>query len=148
MKIRVGITQGDINGVGYEVIFKAFDCEEMLEMCVPVIYGNEKIAQYHRGALEDAPSFTVVDNATEARPGRLNLINTNAEECSVEYGKNTAASGRQAQAALRRAISDWKAGLIDVVVTAPICKAAIHSDSFPFVGTPSTSRTPPARKPS
>lgn len=134
MKIRVGITQGDINGVGYEVIFKAFDCEEMLEMCVPVIYGNEKIAQYHRGALEDAPAFTVVDNATEARPGRLNLINTNAEECSVEYGKNTAASGRQAQAALRRAISDWKAGLIDVVVTAPICKAAIHSDSFPFVG--------------
>lgn len=134
MKIRIGITQGDINGIGYEVIFKAFDCEEMLEMCVPVIYGNEKIANYHRNALEEAPAFTVISDAQEARPGRLNLINTNAEECSVEYGKSTAASGRQAQAALRRAVSDWKAGLIDVIVTAPICKAAIHSDSFPFVG--------------
>ena len=134
MKIRIGITQGDINGIGYEVIFKAFDCEEMLETCVPVIYGNEKIANYHRNALEEIPSFTVVSNANDARPGRLNLINTNAEECSVEYGKSTAASGRQAQAALRRAVSDWKAGLIDVIVTAPICKAAIHSDSFPFVG--------------
>lgn len=134
MKIRIGITQGDINGIGYEVIFKAFSCEDMLDMCVPVIYGNEKIANYHRNSLEEAPAFTVVGHADEAQPGRLNLINTNAEECSVEYGKSTAASGRQAQAALRRAVSDWKAGLIDVIVTAPICKSAIRSDSFPFVG--------------
>lgn len=134
MKIRVGITQGDINGIGYEVIFKAFDCEEMLDMCVPVIYGNEKVANYHRNILEDVPAFTVIGDASEARSGRLNLIHTSVEECSVEYGKSTPASGRQAQSALVRAVNDWKAGLIDVIVTAPICKAAIQSKSFPYMG--------------
>lgn len=133
-KIRVGITHGDINGIGYEVIFKAFDAEEMLEMCTPIIYGNEKVARYHAKSMEEAPNFSVINNATEATAHHINLINTSEEECTVEYGKTSAAAGRQAQAALRRAISDWKSGLIDVIVTAPICKAAIHSDSFPYPG--------------
>lgn len=133
-KIKIGITQGDINGIGYETIFKAFAHEDMFEMCTPIIYGNDKVAQYHAKGLEEAPSVQVVDNATEAHAHRLNLIRVSEEECTVEYGKVSAAAGRQAQAALNRALSDWKAGLIDVIVTAPICKAAIVSDSFPYAG--------------
>lgn len=137
-RIRIGITQGDTNGIGYEIIIKAFAHPEMLEICTPVVYGNEKVAHYHRqpleADLENAPNFVVVGDAAEARDGQLNLLNTSVEECTVEYGKCSAAAGRQAQAALNAAFNDWKQGKIDAVVTAPICKAAIHSDSFPYAG--------------
>lgn len=133
-KIRVGITQGDPNGVGYEVILKTFSNEDMLEMCTPIIYGNDKVAIHHAKTIEDAPTFRVINNANEAEGRHLFLIRASEEEFGVEFGATTAAAGRQAQAALCRAISDWKAGLIDVIVTAPICKAAIHSDSFPYSG--------------
>lgn len=133
-KIRIGITQGDTNGIGYEIIFKAFAHEEMFELCTPIVYGNEKVANTHAKIIENTPSFQVIPSAEEAHAHRINLITSSEEECAVEYGKVSAAAGRQAQAALHRAISDWKAGLIDVIVTAPICKAAIHSDSFPYTG--------------
>lgn len=133
-KIKIGITQGDINGIGYEVIFKAFAHEDMFELCTPIVYGNEKVAHYHAKTLEEAPSFQVIGSAEDAHAHRINLIQTSEEECTVEFGKTTAASGRQAQTALRQALNDWQAGLLDVIVTAPICKAAIHSDSFPYAG--------------
>lgn len=133
-KIKIGITQGDVNGIGYEVIFKAFAHEEMFELCTPIVYGNEKVAHAHAKTLEEAPSFQVISNASEAHAHRINLIKSSEEECAVEFGKVSAASGRQAQAALNRALNDWKAGLIDVIVTAPICKAAVQNESFPFVG--------------
>lgn len=133
-KLRIGITQGDTNGVGYEVIFKAFANSEMLSLCTPIIYGNEKIASFHKKSIEDAPSFKVITNPSETHEAALYLINTSAEECTVEYGKVKAEAGRQAQSALARAVSDWKAGLIDAIVTAPINKASIQSDSFSYTG--------------
>lgn len=133
-KIRIAITQGDTNGIGYEVIFKALAHEEILEYCTPIIYGNDKIAQHHLKMLEEAPKYRVIEAASQAEGHHIFVINSSQEECAVEYGKSTPAAGRQAQAALRRAMTDYKAGLVDVLVTAPICKASIHSDSFPYPG--------------
>ena len=73
-KIRVAITHGDTNGVGYEMIFKAFDAPEMLDMCTPIIYGSPKVASYHLKALGLQANFSIIHQAEEARPGRINLL--------------------------------------------------------------------------
>lgn len=86
-KIRVAITQGDINGVGYEVIFKAFEDPTMLELCTPIIYGSPKVASYHRKALNLEVNYSVINNAQEARDGRLNLLACSDDEVPVEFGQ-------------------------------------------------------------
>ena len=79
-KIRVAITHGDTNGIGYEVILKAFDDPTMLELCTPVIYGSPKVAAYHRKALGLETQFSIFEKAEDARDGRLNLLTTFDEE--------------------------------------------------------------------
>ena len=74
-KIRVGITQGDINGVGYEVILKTFSDPMMLELCTPIIYGSPKVAAYHRKSLDLPTNFSIVNSASEAVPNRLSVVN-------------------------------------------------------------------------
>ena len=74
-KIRVAITQGDTNGIGYEVILKAFEDPTILELCTPIIYGSPKIAAYHRKALNLETNFSIINSAEEARDGRLNMLN-------------------------------------------------------------------------
>ncbi|MDE6459461.1 MAG: 4-hydroxythreonine-4-phosphate dehydrogenase PdxA [Paramuribaculum sp.] len=134
-KIRVGITQGDINGVGYEVILKALEDERMPEMCTPVIYGSAKIAGYYRkGAIANPLQLNQISNASEARDGQYNIINVIGEDVKVEPGIATAESGQAAFAALERAVADLRAGDIDVLVTAPINKHSIQSDTFHFPG--------------
>ena len=73
-KIRVGITQGDINGVGYEVILKVFSDPTMLELCTPIIYGSPKVAAYHRKSLDLSTNFSIVNSASEAANNRLNAV--------------------------------------------------------------------------
>ena len=79
-KIKVGITQGDTNGVGYEVILKAFEDPTMLELCTPVIYGSPKIATFHRKTLGLNVSFTTVSSASQVQDGRVNLVDVVPEE--------------------------------------------------------------------
>ncbi len=124
-KIIVGITHGDTNGVGYEIIFKAFEDPAMLELCTPIIYGSPKTAAYHAKALGIDAQFTIINNAKEAREGRLNLLTTIDEEVKIEMGIPTAEAGDAAKKALDRAIADYKAGAIHVLVTAPIAKNSI-----------------------
>lgn len=133
-KIRVGITHGDINGVGYEVIFKTFAEPAMCELCTPVIYGSPKVASYHRKALDIPGNFTIIQSASELEPNKLNMVSCFDEEVKVDFGIPTEESGRAALLALEKAIEDYKAGLIDVLVTAPINKSDIQSDSFRFIG--------------
>jgi 4-hydroxy-L-threonine phosphate dehydrogenase PdxA len=73
-KIRVGITQGDINGVGYEVILKTFSDPMMLELCTPIIYGSPKVAAYHRKSLDLPTNFSIVNSPTGSRHRKLSLI--------------------------------------------------------------------------
>ena len=133
-KIKVGITHGDPNGIGYEIILKTFADPTMLELCTPVIYGSPKVASYHRKALDMQTNFSTVSSAEHLQPDSLNLIPCTAEEVKIELGKATQEAGEAALAALERAVTDWKAGLIDVLVTAPINKHSIQSDTFRFPG--------------
>ena len=130
--IRVAITQGDTNGIGYEVIFKVFEDPAMLELCTPIIYGSPKIAAYHRKALNLETNFSIINNAAEARDGRVNLLTCFDEE--VKLGKPSPEAGEAALKALDRAMTDYRSGLYDVLVTAPINKATIQSPGFHFPG--------------
>ena len=133
-KIRVGITHGDINGVGYEVILKTFSDPTMLELCTPVIYGSPKVAAYHRKAMEIPTNFSIVNTAEDAQDGRVNVVNCIEEELKVELSKPTLEAGKAALIALEKALADYRAGLFDVLVTAPINKHTIQSDTFHFPG--------------
>ena len=133
-KIRVGITHGDINGVGYEVILKVFSDPTMFELCTPIVYGSPKVAAYHRKAMDIQTSFSIVNNAEEAADGRLNVLNCTDDELKVELSKPTEEAGKAALDALEKALEDYREGLIDVLVTAPINKHTIQSENFQFPG--------------
>ncbi len=133
-KIKIGITQGDINGVGYEVILKTFSDPVMLELCTPVIYGSPKVAAYHRKALDLSTNFSIVNSAADAADNRLSIVNCIEDEVKVEFSKPDTEAGKAALGALERAIEEYKGGLIDVLVTAPINKHTIQSEEFAFPG--------------
>jgi 4-hydroxythreonine-4-phosphate dehydrogenase len=129
-KIRVALTHGDTNGVGYELIFKTFENLTMLELCTPIIYGSPKVATYHRNALGIQTNFTIISQAEEAREGRLNLLTVFDEEIKVEMGTPTEESGNTGLRAIDRALEDYEKGLVDVLVTAPID----NTEDFHFSG--------------
>ena len=133
--IRVGITHGDINGIGYEVILKTFSDQRMTELCVPIIYGSSKVAAYHRKALDlPAVNINVVSRAEEAGLNRVNIINCVEDDIKVELTQSTPVAGRAAYKALEAAVADLKSGAIDVLVTAPINKHNIRNAQFHFPG--------------
>ncbi len=133
-KIRVAITQGDTNGVGYEVILKVFADPSMLELCTPIIYGSPKIAAYHRKALNLETTFSIINAAEEARDGQVNLLTCFDEEVKIDLGQPSQEAGKSALKALDCAMTDYRSGLYDVLVTAPINKATIQSPDFHFPG--------------
>ena len=132
--IRVGITQGDTNGIGYEIIFKTFADPEMFELCTPIIYGSPKAAAYHKKLLGSQTQFAIIDNASEAKAGHLNLLAAYDEEVKIEMGVPSKEAGTAALKALDKAMTDYRADLYDVLVTAPINKNNIQSDLFKFCG--------------
>lgn len=133
-KIKIGITHGDTNGVGYEVILKAFEDPTLLELCTPIVYGSPKIATYHRKAMELGTSFNTVDSAEKITEGKLNMVDVIKQEVKIELGQGTEESGNAALQSLEAAMEDYKKGLIDVLVTAPINKHCIQSENFKFPG--------------
>jgi 4-hydroxythreonine-4-phosphate dehydrogenase len=134
-KIRIGITQGDINGIGYEIILKTLLDSRILEICTPVVYGSPKVAAYHRKTLNISDfSLNIIKSPEEANPKRANIINCVSDDIRVELGKSTAAAGEASWLALKRAAEDAKNGKLEALVTAPINKFNIQSDSFNFPG--------------
>ena len=131
-KIRVAITHGDTNSIGYEIIFKAFADPAMLELCTPIIYGSPKVAAYLRKAMDLQANFTIINSAEGARDGRVNLLTTFDDEVKVEMGQPTAESGYAALCAIVSALEDYKKGLFDVLVTAPVTASNITTDEHPF----------------
>ena len=125
-KIRVAITHGDTNGVGYEVIFKAFEDPTMLELCTPIIYGSPKVASYHAKALGVEMQFNIINKADDAKEGQLNLLAVTNEEIKVDLGVSTPEGSDAAMLALNRALDDYKQGAFDVLVTAPVFKNSIQ----------------------
>ena len=134
-KIRIGITQGDTNGVGYEVIMKGFASNDILELCTPIIYGSSKILNYHRKALGiTTAQVNTTRNAGYVKDSAVNLVEVINEEVKIELGLPGKQAGKAAFMALEAAVSDLKKGVIDVLVTAPINKENIHSEEFSFPG--------------
>lgn len=134
-KIRIGITHGDTNGVGYEVILKCFTNNDLLDLCVPVIYGSSKIMNYHRKALGiQTTQINTTRNAAYAKENMVNMVEAIQNEVKVELGQPGKQAGNAAFLALEAAVNDLKKGTIDVLVTAPINKDNIQSEQFSFSG--------------
>jgi len=134
-KIIIGITHGDINGIGYEVILKALSDNRVLDMFVPVIYGSSKLAGFHKKNLElQGLNLNVINSLDEANSKRINIINCVDEELKVELGQSTPEAGKAAFEALEKATEDLKKGGLHAIVTAPINKKNIQSDNFQFPG--------------
>ncbi len=134
-KIRIGITQGDINSISYEVIIKALNDSRILEICTPIVYGSPKVAAYHRKALNiDNFSFNNIKSPEEANPKRSNIINCVDDAIRVELGKSTKMAGEASYFALETAVNDLELHKIDALVTGPINKQNIQSDRFNFAG--------------
>ena len=135
-RLKIGITQGDTNGVGWEVILKIFSDNRLTELFTPVIYGSGAAAAFYQKRLSDVEpvKFVVVDSAERAQQGRVNLVECGAKELSVTPGKPSKVGGEAAAAALNKAIEELKSGAIDAMVTAPIDKEMIQSEAFSFTG--------------
>lgn len=132
--IRVAITHGDANGVGYELIFKTFAESDIFELCVPIVYGSAKIATYHRKAINSETNFRVIERAEDAEAGQLNLVNCFDQEILISLGRPSTEAGNAAFVALEAAVEDLKVGKVDVLLTAPVNKATIQSSEFNFQG--------------
>lgn len=134
-RIVIGITQGDINGIGYEVILKTLSEPRVVEDFVPVIYGSTKAAAFHRKQLDiQGINLNIINTVDELNPKRINIINCTDDEIKVELGHSTEEAGKASLAALERATDDLKKGALDAIVTAPINKKNIQSKDFHFPG--------------
>ena len=135
---RVGLTHGDFNGIGYEVILRCLSDSRILRLMTPVLYGSEAIYNYYRKrfALDLPERLRRIDHADEAREGEINIIETDASgiDLHVSPGEPTRAAGLLAARALRDAADDLVAGRLDGVVTAPIHKDMTTGSEFPFTG--------------
>lgn len=131
----IGITMGDINGIGPEVIMKALLDNRILQYLDPVIYGSGKTLSYYRKSLNlDDFNYAQVKDATSLLNKRINVVNCWDEAVEIKMGESTQDAGRCSRLAIERASEDLENELIDAIVTAPINKSNIHSDEFTFTG--------------
>lgn len=135
-KLRIGITQGDTNGIGWEIILKTFADSRIAELCTPVVYGSPGVAAFYRKTIAELEefSFNAVPSAREARRGRVNLVACGAEEPRITPGEPSAEAGRAAVEALQAAMRDLKEGALDALVTGPIDKETAQCDDFRYTG--------------
>ena len=133
--IRVGITIGDINGIGPEIIIKIFRDIRILSEFTPVIYGSSKVFAHYKRILNDQDfSYQACKSAEETQPKKVNVVNVWNEEVEIQMGMATELGGSCAFKALERATTDLASGKIDVLVTAPISKEAMAKSGFKFPG--------------
>ena len=135
-KLVVGITQGDSNGIGYEVIIKALADQRILDMLTPVVYGSSKIFGFYKKTVHEVDHIdtNVITSAKDAFPKRINILNCLPDNVFAEPGGSTPESARAAITSLDAAVRDLKAGLIDVLVTGPINKRSVSEAGFGFPG--------------
>lgn len=133
--IKVGITIGDLNGIGLEIIMKTFEDNRILDNIVPIIYGSSKAVSFHRKALNiDQFNYLTIKKNEEAKPRKVNLINCWNEEVQIDYGVPSSESGKYAFKSLELATQDMVSSKLDVLLTAPIHKESIQNAGFNFPG--------------
>ena len=132
--IIVGISIGDLNGIGSEVILKTFEDTRMLELCTPVIFANVKIVSFLKKELKLDIAIHGIDKLEQLVVGKINVLNVWREGVNLEFGKNDDVVGSYAIKSFVAATKALKEGLVDVLVTAPINKYNIQSEEFKFPG--------------
>lgn len=135
-KLIVGITQGDSNGIGYEVIIKALSDPRILDFFTPVVYGSSKIFGFYRKTIPEIEQMdtNAISSAREAHAKRVNIVNCLPDDAFAEPGRATPESAKAAITALEAAVRDIKNGELDVLVTGPINKKAMNGEGFGFPG--------------
>ena len=134
-KIKIGISIGDVNGIGLEIIIKTLADSRIFDYCTPIVYGHTKVASYYRRLtdIQDL-NFVVIDSASQAQPGKPNMVNSWEEDVKIDPGVSNENGGKYALLSLQKATDDLLAGEIAALVTAPINKENIQSDTFNFPG--------------
>ena len=134
-KLKIGISIGDVNGIGLEIIIKTLADSKIFDYCTPIVYGHTKVASFYRRATGvDELNFNVIDHPSKAIPKRANMINCWSEDVKIEPGVTNKEAGKYAFISLERATNDLLSGDIDALVTAPINKDTIQSEDFKFPG--------------
>ncbi len=134
-RLKIGITQGDTNGIGWELILKIFSDSRITELCTPVIYGSSKVAESYKKLIEVDPiTFNTIGSARDARTDKVNLVECGDQAIEVTPGVASAAAGKAAIDALEKATAELKSGLLDAIVTAPFNKESVQSETFKCTG--------------
>lgn len=133
-KIIVGISVGDINGIGIEIILKTFEDKRMLDFCTPVLFASNKLISYHKKALRLNTNIHGITSLDKLVHGKVNLLNSWKEEVKIDLGKITEDGGKFALKSLQAAVGALKKNQIDLIITAPINKENIQSEEFKFPG--------------
>lgn len=129
--MKIGISVGDINGIGLEVIMKTFSNHDMLELCTPVIYCGTKTMAYHKKALNmNDFSYNGIRSIEQIAMKRVNMVHTWEDEAEIRFGEENETGGKYALLSLEAAVKDLKEGTIDALVTAPLCKGNIPLPGF------------------
>lgn len=133
-KIKIAITQGDINGTGFEMIMKAFAEPEMMDICIPIIYGSRKAAIFHAKTLGMQCQFNFIDKAEDAAEGKMNVVKCPEGNSRVEFGSSTETSIASAIEALEKAVNDIHAKKFDALVCLPMKREAFNTENASFPG--------------
>ena len=134
-KLKIGISIGDVNGIGLEVIIKTLADSRVPEYFTPIVYGNTKVASFHRKALGITDfSFNVINSVQQANPKRANIINCWQDDVKITLGEENEIGGKYAFLSLKHAVDDLVSGELDALVTAPINKHNIQREEFEFPG--------------
>jgi len=133
-KIIVGISIGDLNGIGIEVILKTFEDKRMLEFCTPVLFGATKVISFHKKAINSEVPIHGINSITQVAHNKINLLNIWKEDVTIQLGEATKIGGEYAAKSLEEAVNHLKDKKIDLLVTAPISKETIQSETFNFPG--------------
>ena len=133
-KIRVGISIGDLNGIGCEIILKTFEDVRMMDFCTPIIFASNKTVSQQKDVLGIDVRFNGVNEASKAISGKINVVNVWNETPQLQFGQETEEGGTYAIKSLRAAVKALKEGHIDVLLTAPINKKNIQAEDFDFPG--------------
>lgn len=134
-KIRIGISIGDVNGIGLEVILKTLSDPRIVERCVPIIYGSSKVIAYHRKTIEiEGFEYHTTTDIEQIDETKVNIINSWTDNVNIRLGQVSETGGEYARKSLEAACTDLKMGLLDALVTAPIHKKAMNMAGFKFPG--------------
>ena len=133
-KIKIGITIGDLNGVGGELIIKTFEDKRLLDFCTPIVYASTKTMSFLKKHFQSSIVFNSIQKSNQAIDSKLNVVNVWNKDVAIEFGKETSEAGQYALLSLKAGVEDLKNNAIDVLVTAPINKHNIQSEAFQFPG--------------